>query len=897
MVELVGRGNELGAIGVHLDRCRVAGRPGLVAIVGEPGSGKSTLLKAIPSGLRRVEASGYLPERNIPLAAVAPVLNRLEPESGQLGLAELLDTPSPLLALFEAAHRSVRRRPTLLLVDDVQWVDERSCALLHYLLRGAVTDGSVLAVVAASRPDSCGVAFLDSLAALVPADAHVRLPLGPLAPTDAAALAHRVRPDLTATEAARLADEARGSPYWILSLARDEDRGLDARLDGLTSDAGELLAALVVAARPVDTELLENVTGWPPPRLTGAADELVAAGLAIRHRSEIATAHDLIREEFARTLPASRAQRLHLGFAEALAGMARSGVGELLLALLHRRAGGADARALAKRILADPRRTLVGVEGLEQLVVELRDEPAHVQIQVAELATALGDHLVAQEQFLVAADRETDAASRAAATLRAAHAAHLRSDWDGALGLLRRARSADTSTATTVAADVLEASVSRWLLHDHPRARALTVRALEAIPDDTTSGWWRQVRLEALNGAHDDALIADDVPEVVRIAELRAELAVGLDERLETASAVMNAFLASGRLSESLEAAGQLLEQSRGAGRPVVMLAATSVLSRSLWELGRVREAETAAAEAVALERRMGPRPGARRAGTLALGLAVSTSDWQQAIVALAANEQDEGDPHFRLSSLQLQLLALSTFGDPDEADVGTLVARGREYAESAGCPRCGAELDAHVTEAWLRTGNHDRAASTWREARRALRDPWLEYHARRVEALLADAEGDRDGSEDLLRLAAEADALSWGRTAVGTRLDLGRSLVARGDHRAGEVLATARDQAAGGGARNEAALADQWLRSLGARTWRRGSAAVAELAAPLMALTGRELAVARHVAGGASNPEIAASLFLSRKTIERHVSSVFVKLGVRNRAALAAYMRELEPR
>ena len=69
-------------------------------------------------------------------------------------------------------------------------------------------------------------------------------------------------------------------------------------------------------------------------------------------------------------------------------------------------------------------------------------------------------------------------------------------------------------------------------------------------------------------------------------------------------------------------------------------------------------------------------------------------------------------------------------------------------------------------------------------------------------------------------------------------------------------------------------------------RTWRRGGSARG--AGAVGELSEREREIARRVASGATNPEIAAALFLSRKTVERHVSNVLAKLGVRNRAEVA---------
>jgi DNA-binding CsgD family transcriptional regulator len=57
--------------------------------------------------------------------------------------------------------------------------------------------------------------------------------------------------------------------------------------------------------------------------------------------------------------------------------------------------------------------------------------------------------------------------------------------------------------------------------------------------------------------------------------------------------------------------------------------------------------------------------------------------------------------------------------------------------------------------------------------------------------------------------------------------------------------------------------------------------------------LSPRELEVLRHVAGGMTNKEIAIELVLSERTVERHVSNIFVKLGVSTRAAATAFAYE----
>lgn len=114
------------------------------------------------------------------------------------------------------------------------------------------------------------------------------------------------------------------------------------------------------------------------------------------------------------------------------------------------------------------------------------------------------------------------------------------------------------------------------------------------------------------------------------------------------------------------------------------------------------------------------------------------------------------------------------------------------------------------------------------------------------------------------------------------TRLELGRRLFGGQPQVAifeAKVALTAFDRL---GARSDSDAAAGLLRQLGARgrTGPRG----------LSLLSQREQEVFELLGHGLSNPEIAARLFISRKTASHHVSSVLGKLGLRNRAEAAAF-------
>jgi DNA-binding NarL/FixJ family response regulator len=140
----------------------------------------------------------------------------------------------------------------------------------------------------------------------------------------------------------------------------------------------------------------------------------------------------------------------------------------------------------------------------------------------------------------------------------------------------------------------------------------------------------------------------------------------------------------------------------------------------------------------------------------------------------------------------------------------------------------------------------------------------------------LALAEDRPDDALKALRTTLQRwQELGWPYETARTRVLVGRSMRELGDEEsaAAELGASARALAALG-----AAPAAQ---------------EVARLLAPGLlpdGLTAREVEVLRLVAAGRSNAEIAGTLFLSEKTVARHLSNIFTKLNVPSRTAAAAY-------
>jgi DNA-binding CsgD family transcriptional regulator len=156
-----------------------------------------------------------------------------------------------------------------------------------------------------------------------------------------------------------------------------------------------------------------------------------------------------------------------------------------------------------------------------------------------------------------------------------------------------------------------------------------------------------------------------------------------------------------------------------------------------------------------------------------------------------------------------------------------------------------------------------------------------------RAEVLLA-----RDDARAAARLAAsavgDAERLGLRQEELGARLLAGRALLGAGQReQAVAELQRVADDAGRLGAVADRDAAGRELRRAGAQV-----ASHARRATGRGGLTEREQSVAELVAAGRSNKQVAATLFLSEKTVEANLTRIYDKLGVRSRTQLAASWR-----
>jgi ATP/maltotriose-dependent transcriptional regulator MalT len=195
-----------------------------------------------------------------------------------------------------------------------------------------------------------------------------------------------------------------------------------------------------------------------------------------------------------------------------------------------------------------------------------------------------------------------------------------------------------------------------------------------------------------------------------------------------------------------------------------------------------------------------------------------------------------------------------------------------------------GIRLREHAAEAFLDAGDYQRAALVAAEGisvgRRWGAPSALAPHLR-IQGLAL-------GEEESLREAAEL-------VQDGPfRIEAARCLLALGAHlrrtrrrtEARDPLRRALHLAQSSGAEPLAEQALVELRATGARPR-------SALLTGVESLTPSELRVATLVAGGASNPEVASTLYVSRSTVESHLRAVFRKLEISDRGALAAALGE----
>lgn len=282
------------------------------------------------------------------------------------------DDPFELRRQAVAALRELLRRvaivnPLVLVLDDLQWCDEDTTALLLDLLRdpsrpNALFIASVRTADDATEIPAAVARLAEGLAQATDAIPIERIDLGPLPPADAVAIAQAVLGDRedAGRLAAAIAAECEGNPLFVAELARHvmssgaaigEGRGprledlLDARIDRLPAEARAVLETVAVASRPLPMEVAVRAAGAAARGLEAVT--LLRSQALVRtdgggEAAPVEAFHDRIAARVRVRIPEPRAIERHLALA---AELERTTADPEAIAF-HFKAGGQPQRAV-----------------------------------------------------------------------------------------------------------------------------------------------------------------------------------------------------------------------------------------------------------------------------------------------------------------------------------------------------------------------------------------------------------------------------------------------------------------------------------------------------------------------------------------------------------------------
>jgi DNA-binding NarL/FixJ family response regulator len=846
--------------------------------------------------------------------------------------AVVRESDMPLQHERYRAHRAVRvlleqlasTRPLVLALDDLHWADPGSVELLAALLHRPPAAPVLIAL--AVRPRQVPDRLSTALERAHRASALTRHEIGALLPAEVRELLGS-RDDLASGSV--LYEESGGNPFYVEELARSLERtgGAMPRGQGMSLGGVEVPSTVVAAL----LEELSLLTDTARSVLEGAAvagdpfePELAAAAASRGQHSAMDALDELLRRDLVRPTDVPRRFRFRhplvrravydstpagwrIGAHERCAGLlAERGASAASRANhVERSAARGDSAAIATlREAGDAAAHRTPASAARWYAAALRllpenapgEERVELLLAQAQAQSAIGEfadsHSAMIESIAIAPPEAI--ALRVRLTAACARLERLLGRHRDAHDRLERALAAlpdpDTSLAVELMIGLAAADIYQMSREESLRwARRATATAA-SVGDPVLKASALAVHADAavLAGETDEAgMSRDEATEIINHLTDDA-LAPRLDAlvRLATAEFFLDRFEPAARHAERAIAIG------RATGHGDLHPAAYSILGFSLWMQGRLSEAAELLDGAVEGARlldntnllawRLVDRSlAAFAAGDLELSLATAEE----------SRELTKGADRGLAASAAAVTLAetLYELGEPERAAELVLSPTGEAVQLTAsGWEGRTREL---LTRSLLAAGRREEARSVAAAARARADEvglPVAGAMADRARAAVALDAGSPEVAAELMLNAAEAlEQVGDLFDAARSRTLAGRALALAGNTNAAaaqlELAAVAFDSF---GAPRWRAEAEQDLRKLGRAVYRRTARSAAD--GGLAELTERELELARLVVDRKTNPQIAAELFLSQKTVETHLRNIFRKLGVANRVELA---------